>query len=229
MFSGFGLGTLLLAVLVFFFPPGIAVAVTAVVHFLNNAFKFSLLGRHADIAVVFRFGIPAILGAWLGAQSLALLADLPAIRTYSIGSHVNVITPVKIAIGSLLMVFALLELMPPTRLASIPVRHLPLGGLLSGYFGGLSGHQGALRSMFLVKSGLSKESFIATGVVIALLVDITRVATYFNSLRGFNWNDNAALISLATVCAFVGSFIGSRLLYKVTLESFSAWWRSCSR
>ncbi|MBW3567336.1 MAG: sulfite exporter TauE/SafE family protein [Proteobacteria bacterium] len=218
LFSGFGLGTLLLAVLVFFFPPGIAVVVTAVVHFLNNAFKFVLLGRYANIAVVLRFGVPAILGAWLGAHSLALLIDLPAIRTYSIGDHEHVITPVKIAIGSLLMVFAFLELVPLARLASIPSRHLPLGGFLSGYFGGLSGHQGALRSMFLVKSDLTKESFIATGVVIALLVDVTRLSTYFSQLREFNWGDNATLISLATVSAFVGSFIGSRLLHKVTLK-----------
>ena len=45
---------------------------------------------------------------------------------------------------------------------------LAAGGLLSGFLGGLSGHQGALRSAFLIKCGLSKEVFIASGVVIAL-------------------------------------------------------------
>lgn len=46
-----------------------------------------------------------------------------------------------------------------------PPHWLPLGGLLSGFFGGLSGNQGALRSAFLLKAGLSKEAFIATGTV----------------------------------------------------------------
>ena len=33
----------------------------------------------------------------------------------------------------------------------------------SGFFGGLSGMQGALRSAFLARAGLSKEAFVASG------------------------------------------------------------------
>ena len=62
-FSGFGLGTLLLPAFALFFPVEHAVALTAVVHFLNNLFKLALVGRHADRRVVVRFGIPAILAA----------------------------------------------------------------------------------------------------------------------------------------------------------------------
>jgi len=54
----------------------------------------------------------------------------------------------------------LLEMSPRFQQWSLDKKYLPLGGLLSGFFGGLSGHQGALRSAFLIKSGLSKESFI---------------------------------------------------------------------
>ena len=66
LFSGFGLGTLLLPVMVLFFPVDLAIALTAVVHALNNLFKCWLLGRHADGAVVLKFGLPAILAALLG-------------------------------------------------------------------------------------------------------------------------------------------------------------------
>jgi uncharacterized protein len=55
---------------------------------------------------------------------------------------------------------------------------LKLGGLLSGFFGGLSGLQGAIRSAFLVKSGLSKEAYIGTAVILACLIDITRLSVY---------------------------------------------------
>ena len=48
LFSGFGLGTLLLPVMALFFPIDAAIALTAIVHCLNNLFKFALLGRHAD-------------------------------------------------------------------------------------------------------------------------------------------------------------------------------------
>jgi hypothetical protein len=50
-FSGFGLGTLLLPAFALFFPVEQAVALTAVVHFLNGLFKLGLVGRHADCRV----------------------------------------------------------------------------------------------------------------------------------------------------------------------------------
>ena len=53
-----------------------------------------------------------------------------------------------------------------------------LGGLLSGFFGGLSGHQGALRSAFLAKAGLTTERFVGSNAVIGFLVDLTRIAVY---------------------------------------------------
>ena len=41
LFSGFGLGTLLLPAFALFFPVDVAVGLTAIVHFLNNLFKLS--------------------------------------------------------------------------------------------------------------------------------------------------------------------------------------------
>ena len=59
-FSGFGLGTLLLPAFVAFFPVEVAVGLTAVVHALNDLFKFGLVRRDIDRAVVVRFGVPAL-------------------------------------------------------------------------------------------------------------------------------------------------------------------------
>ena len=44
LFSGFGLGTLLMPVVAIFFPLNLAIAITAIVHLLNNLFKFALVG-----------------------------------------------------------------------------------------------------------------------------------------------------------------------------------------
>ena len=63
LYSGFGLGTLLLPVFALFFPAEMAVVATALVHGANNVFKVSLLGRQADWDVVLRFGLPAIAAA----------------------------------------------------------------------------------------------------------------------------------------------------------------------
>ena len=76
LFSGFGLGTLLMPVFALFFPIGLAISMTAIVHLFNNILKLMLLGRYADRNVVFQFGVPAILAAFLGAWVLAEVSEL---------------------------------------------------------------------------------------------------------------------------------------------------------
>lgn len=51
-FSGFGLGTILTPVFMFFFPVELSIALTGVVHFFNNIFKIILVGRQDRKSVV---------------------------------------------------------------------------------------------------------------------------------------------------------------------------------
>jgi uncharacterized membrane protein YfcA len=100
-------------------------------------------------------------------------------------------------------------------------RYLPLGGVLSGFFGGLSGLQGALRPAFLIRAGLSKEAFIGTGAVSAVMVDAARLLVYgvsFYVLRSAEAEGIAGLLVAATLASFVGAFAGTRLVNKVTLR-----------
>src|SRR5665213_2780536 len=76
LFSGFGLGTILMPVVAIFLPVPIAIAITAVVHFMNKIFKLLLLWRHVDLRVLMTFGIPALVAAIPGALLLNYLADL---------------------------------------------------------------------------------------------------------------------------------------------------------
>ncbi len=218
LFSGFGLGTLLLPAFLLFFPAQLSVAMTAIVHFLNNLFKLALLGRHADWKVVLRFGIPAIIAAFGGAALLFYLSDIEPLLRYTIAGRVCTITPVKLTMGLLIAGFALLEVLPAFQRLQFDEKYQPFGGLLSGFFGGLSGHQGALRSAFLIRAGLTKEAFIATGVVIACLIDFTRLGVYAQQIAASGFRDNAALLVSATLSAFAGAYLGTRLLKKVTMK-----------
>ncbi|MBI4376146.1 MAG: sulfite exporter TauE/SafE family protein [Elusimicrobia bacterium] len=219
LFSGFGLGTLLMPVFAIFFPVEAAVGLTAVVHFLNNLFKLALLGKHANRGVVLRFGLPAILAAFLGAQALVWLSHLPPLASYAAFHRTFDVLPVKLAIGLLMIAFALLEIIPTFEKLSFDKHYLPVGGVLSGFFGGLSGNQGALRSAFLIRCGLSKGGFIASGVVIACLVDMTRLGVYASKFSAADVGANAALLIAATLSAFVGAWGGNRLLHKVTIRA----------
>jgi len=224
LFSGFGLGTLLMPAFALYFPIEVAVASTAVVHAANNVFKVGLLGRGAPREVVIRFGIPAIFASFVGAICLSLLSGQSTIGSWSFLGRDAEITWVKLVMGTLILGFSLFELVPALRSLQAPVRWLPLGGALSGFFGGLSGHQGALRAIFLTPLGLSPTQFVSTQAVLALLVDAARLLVYGGSF--FLLRESAAaeaipwhLVATATVCAFAGAYIGKRLLPKMTVAS----------
>ena len=218
LFSGFGLGTLLLPVFALFFPITAAVAMTAVVHFLNNLFKLALVGRHANPGVSVRFGVPAIAASFLGAMLLLRLSELEPVARYQLMGATHEVTPVAVMIAVLMLVFAAIDLSPRLDTLSLGTRWLPLGGFLSGFFGGLSGHQGALRSVFLLKCGLSKAAFIATGVVIACVVDVVRIGVYTSRYRPADADGGMRILVAAVVAAFAGAFLGSRLIEKVSLR-----------
>ena len=219
LFSGFGLGTLLMPVFAIFFPVEVAIAQTALVHFANNLFKVWLFSRRADWHIVLLFGLPAFLASFAGATVLLWLADLAPLYTYLLNGRQFMVHPVKLVVALLMAGFSALELFPATKQLAISRKYIPAGGLLSGFFGGLSGNQGAFRSTFLLKSGLNKEAFIGTGVVIAALVDFSRLTVYADLLGSAEVMGNLPLILIATLAAFIGAFGGSRLLRKVTLRA----------
>jgi uncharacterized protein len=218
LFSGFGLGTLLMPVFALFFPVEVAIAQTAVVHVANNLFKLGLFGRHADWGVILRFGLPAFLASFLGAAVLLWLSDLEPLYTYELFGRRFSIYPVKLVIAVLMAGFSALDLWPAYKRMAINRKYIPAGGLLSGFFGGLSGHQGAFRSAFLIKLGLRKEVFIGTGVLIAVLVDMSRITLYAGLLGSAQVRENLPLILVAILSAFFGAFAGSRLVKKITIH-----------
>ena len=218
-FSGFGLGTILLPVFSLFFSIEIAIALTGVVHLLNSIFKVSLIGRHADLGVALRFGIPGIFAAIGGAFLLVYLSDTEPIFSYYLGSRYCDITLVKIVIAIIMIFFALMEIMPRLRKIQFEKDKLLIGGVVSGFFGGLSGHQGALRSAFLIKFGLSKEAFIATGALIAMIIDFSRISIYTSELSVEIFQLNMQFILAAILAAFTGAILGKWYLQKITINA----------
>lgn len=204
-----------------FFPISLAIAATAIVHFANNIFKFGLMAKYANWKTVARFGIPAALAAFVGAFLLQLLDQIPVLCSYYLGESEFKLTVIKVVIGFLIVFFAIFELIPLAQQLTLPPRWLPLGGLISGFFGGLSGNQGALRSAFLLKAGLAKNSFIATGIVAAILVDVSRLIIYGIEILSDTENNFRNLlipIIVGIICAYCGSFLGKQLLHKITIK-----------
>jgi uncharacterized protein len=216
-FSGFGLGTVLTPVFMIFFPVDIAIALTGIVHFFNNIFKLFLVGKRADKQVVLRFGVPAVITAFIGAWLLLQITDLKPLFSYTVGDRQFEVSAVKFIISILLIIFALVDLIPYFNKLQFGKDKLPIGGALSGFFGGLSGNQGALRTAFLIKAGLTKEAFIGTATVVSTFVDFTRLSIYATRFTKSGLHENITLVICATLAAITGAFLGNKLLKKVTL------------
>lgn len=217
-FSGFGLGTILTPVFMIFFPVDLAIGLTGIVHFFNNLFKLLLVGRQADKQVLIRFGIPAVIAALLGSWLLINITDLQPLFAYQMFGRTFEVFPVKLIISVLLILFTTIDLIPYFNKLQFGTDKLPIGGVLSGFFGGLSGNQGALRTAFLIKVGLSKETFVATAAVVSTFVDFTRLGIYATRFSKAGLTDNLTLVICATLSAITGAYIGNKLLKKVTLR-----------
>lgn len=227
-FSGFGLGTILLPVFGLFFPLPVAIGATAIVHLANNIFKFGMVYKSIDLKSLVHFGIPALFSAGLGALLVNQLYHVEPLISYTFGDSMAEITWLKLTIGGLMIFFAWFDLTPKFSTIVFPKKYLPLGGVLSGFFGGISGHQGAFRAVFLTKTGLTKEQFIGTSNAVAILIDISRLVVYTIGIGiTSNIGNDDILIALtsrkeilivAILFAFIGTYLGKRLIKNTTIK-----------
>lgn len=223
LFSGFGLGTVLMPIFTIFFSLPISIAATSIVHLLNNIFKLTIVGKYADKLTVFKFGTSAAIASAIGAYFLSFSSNLPPLFSYAIFSYSFDITVIGLVIGLIVIISAFFEIIPQLAKLSLDQKYLIPGGLLSGFFGGLSGYQGVLRSAFLIKTGLNKKQFIGTGVVCSIIVDVVRIlvygwSTYSKKIISLS-KDMVGIIIAASLAAFIGVYIGSRLIEKVTFKT----------
>jgi uncharacterized protein len=223
LISGFGLGTLLLPVFAASFPLPLAIAATAVVHLSNNLYKLILVGKNADRQVLVRFALPAAAAALTGALFLNEVQKLPVIFSYPAFGRFMHVTALNLMIGALLIGFSLSEFFPGLIRMRMNRKFLAAGGLLSGFFGGVSGMQGAFRAAFLANSGLSKEAFIGTSVASAVIVDVSRSLVYGINLRAAHFysltGKMALLVLITMVSAFFGAWYANRQSMKMTLPT----------
>ena len=77
--------------------------------------------------------------------------------------------------------------------------------------------QGALRSAFLARANITKEAFVATGVVIAFLIDIPRLAIYSRMFLDGGIQVDYGVLGAALIAALSGAYLGNRYLKKITM------------
>jgi uncharacterized protein len=217
-YSGFGLGTILLPTFSLFLPIEWAISCTAIVHLINNLVKFTLNFRNTHLKIALTFITTAIPFAFFGSQLFKWLLIQPHKISFHIFDFPFQTFHHKIFIGALMMMFAIMEWFPEDKKPSFSAKWLLAGGALSGFFGGLSGHQGALRSAFFLRTKMDKKQIIATGIIVACCIDITRLFIYpidWNSMIKGPYHTH---LWLAIAGASIGTITGQFFIKKITIQ-----------
>ena len=201
--TGFGIGSVLTPLLATSVGTRLAVAAVSIPHFFATALRFWRLRHHVDRRVLLRFGIPSAAGGLTG----ALLHNVAANRALAI------------VFGLLLVFVGTSELTGLSRRMRFNNIFAWIAGALSGFFGGLVGNQGGIRSGALLGFDIDKTAFVATATAVGIIVDAARMPAYFvtqgSEIRGI-WG----LVLIATIGAVIGTVFGERVLKSIPNNIF---------
>jgi hypothetical protein len=202
--SGFGIGSLLTPLLAAAVGMKVAVAAVSLPHFVATCARLWGLRKHVDRRVLLHFGILSAVGGLLGAL-LQSRSNSPILG---------------VLFGCLLLFAGVSGLAGWSEQMHFRRGTAWLAGALSGFFGGIVGNQGGIRSAALMGFQLSKESLVATATATGVLVDTARMPVYLiTQARGLF--QVATYILLATFGCLVGTFWGVRMLERIPVR----WYR----
>ena len=200
---GFGIGSLLTPLLAARFGTGVAVAAVTLPHAAATAFRCWRLRASIDRQILIRFGLLSAAGALAGALLYTRLGP----------------TTLTGVLGGLLVLTALAQLTGWTARWQPRGSLVAVFGLLSGFFGGVAGNQGGLRSAALTAFKLSPVRFVATATATGVLVDLARTPVYLWS-TGSQLVPLAVPIGIATAGVLIGTLLGERVLLGLSPRRF---------
>ncbi|MBD3180930.1 TSUP family transporter [Candidatus Poribacteria bacterium] len=161
--TGFGTSTIMVPVLLLFFPLPQTLLLVGIIHWFGDIWKLILFRQGIRWKILLGFGIPGIITSFLGA-SLTFSAPEELMQ--------RILGGFLIAYVIFLFIKSSFKL-PQNNYTAIS------GGTLSGFFAGIFGIGGAVRSAFLSAFDLPKAVYLATTGGIALIIDSSRLVTYY--------------------------------------------------
>jgi uncharacterized membrane protein YfcA len=201
--SGFGIGSVLTPLFAAQVGTKTAVAAVSIPHLLGTAARFYTLRRHIDRRVLLSFGLMSAAGGLTGAL---------------LNTRAN--NPVLTGVFAALLIFAgitgLTGLSAKMRFGS---KTAWAAGALSGFFGGLVGNQGGIRSAALLGFEISPQQFVGTATAIGLIVDAARIPVYLSA----DYEQVRVLwlwVLLASIGVLIGTWIGLTVLRRVPEAHF---------
>lgn len=201
--TGFGTSTIMVPFLSLYLPLPITLLFVGIIHFFGDIWKMMFFKRGFNWKLILLFGIPGIILSFLAAK-------LPLTLPEKILQQL---------LGLFLIFYVVFLLFKPKWKLKTSNASAIVGGSLSGFFAGIFGVGGAIRSTFLSTYNLPKSVFIFTSGAIGLLIDASRITQYFSSGIRLNQNLLIALIFSVPI-SFLGAYLAKRLVDKIPQNKF---------
>jgi len=163
--TGFGTSTIMVPVLLLYFPLPQTLLLVGIIHWFGDIWKIALFRKGMNWRLILLFGIPGALFTFFGAR---LVFSVPETLLSQILG------------GFLLAYVTFLFAKPSFKFTQTPFTAIT-GGVLSGFFAGIFGVGGAIRGAFLSVFDLKKAVYISIAGAIGLAIDTARIATYVSS------------------------------------------------
>jgi len=198
-------GMTLLSVMLLFLPPLAAIPLHGAIQLTANFSRTVIQREHARYDLLWRYGWPLLP---MGALGLLVARQIPerALEA-TIGAFVLVATwrPAWLALGALAG-------------ASTNARFTALG-FAAGFLNVTIGATGPFVAPFFLGLGLPRQAVIGTQAGVQALGHLVKIALYAGF--GFAFREHAALLVAAGGCAIAGTWVGSRLLDRISERWFT--------
>ncbi len=201
--GGFGSSLFFVSISQFFYDFQTVLALTGLLHIFQIPQKLYSFRKKYLLEVN---------ALWLGVSSMLL-----AITEACIAQHMDFLYA-KMLMAFFLITFSSFFFLKPAFSLFPTLKNSILGGAVSGFLAGFIGTGGAIRGLVLAAFNLEKNIFVGTSAAIDFGVDLSRTVIYLNA--NYLAKKEIWYIPVLLVAAFLGSYLGKRLLNKIPQETF---------
>lgn len=198
-------GITLLAVMLLFLEPLAAIPLHGVIQLVSNSSRSVIQRRHLDLHILLYYSALLVPMGWVGLQ---IANALPASATRII---IGVFVLIATWFPGWLMLGTHPEEIHPGR------RFLFLGGL-AGVLNMTIGAIGPLIAPFFLNLGLDRRALVGTKAACQTLGHLVKIVLF--GVTGFAFGSHLVLLVTAGVCVVAGTWLGSRILERVSERLF---------
>lgn len=164
--SGFGASTIMVPVLLLFFPLPVTLLFVGIIHWFGDMWKMLFFrGGVWHWRVILWFAIPGVVASFFGASLSVKAPEELLLRI----------------LGVFLLGYVFFLFLKPEWKLPGNKKTAALGGFSSGFVAGIFGVGGAIRGAFLSAFNFPKEVYLFTSGATALFIDSTRIVGYVSS------------------------------------------------